>query len=362
MLKKMFIGLSLVLCLALAGGNVMAQPDWEWSDVFYHTVTGNVKGFPGGSHPGNNTQWIPCARDIPECGEFDRTPTGDQEVTGVADARSYNSDESDSSTGGNDESHAFVSGWSSGYIDNFASGDRYARQDAFVKALPVDLNAWSWSKDFGFTSKAGAGAKIDGSWCDVFVIGESFGLGGDIESTYTEIGFGGFGTQYNFAGEEGYNAGFAIGGNTSGFEFEASNEYLSEGQSWKLFGFIPIPGSGVLGFKGIDGGAITKGKTEVSIDPYGYNRSVYAMTQNETSINVNAQNVNGNVWGNGSVQAGISGYGGYAGGSATFNYNGQFNGNGYATTYNSVNRNGSGITATSSASSSAFADGFRDLQ
>ena len=368
MFKKLLVVVCAALFLTVGAGNVMASPDWEISDVFYHSVTGKVKGFPQGSHPGNKTQWLPCNENPDACRQDIPGPNEDQFVTGIAEAESFNSDLAESDTGHhgnhNDFSMGSVQGWSYGSVENFASGDRFAQQSGKVFANPVDVHAWAWSKDSGLTSKAGAGAKLEAGRYNVFVLGEAFGLGGDEEFTITTIGLGGRGYQNNTAGETGYQAGFAVGGNESGFAFEASSDqYLSEGQSSLLWGFIPIPGSGVFGYKGINGEAITKGKTEVTIGPYEYNRSAYAMTENMTNIDVNAQYVSGQVFGNGSVEAGIQGFGGYAGGSASFNYSGQFNGNGSATTYNTVNYNGNGVSATSMTSSNAFADGFsRDPQ
>jgi len=225
-----------------------------------------------------------------------------------------------------------------------------------VIAHSPETKSWAWTKDLGLTSKAGAGAKVEGSKWDILVGGYGFGLNGDFESSYSRVGFGADLYQANKAGEFAAD-GYATGFNESGFDFYVDKEVTDIGQSstWWIF---DIPGA-ATGLHGISGDAITKGKTEVTIKPDGSYRMASAETQNMTQINVpfdGSVNEYASVFGNGNVGAAIQNGGSLAQGTASFNYTGMFSGSGSAKTFNSVNVGPNGTSVYSHSQSRAVAD------
>lgn len=229
-----------------------------------------------------------------------------------------------------------------------------ANASSFLFAHSPKVKAWSWAKDNGLTSKAGAGAKIEGNWYDVIVGGYGFGLEGGLETSYTEVGIGGNIWQENSANEIGYYSGtFATGRNFSELGFTAYRSVFDQGQSdqWWIF---DLAGANTLMF-GIEGKAIVKGKTEVSVDPYGDDRSAYARTENSAAINFPDAYVSGFVYGQGGVSAAAVNGGTMAGGNASFMYSGNQSGSGVATVNANIHTGNSGsyISVISSASSSA---------
>ena len=361
-MKKLFIVLTMIAFLF--AGTAIAKPDWEYSDFFYHKddVT-KIQAFSKGQHPGNNSNWLPCTVDI--CGETPQATYAEANTS--AKAVPFDFSESHSATGKGDWGNATAEGYVSGETAHSAfsegewkktwRGEKYispfAQSLSIVDAHFNGATTWSYAKDIGKESYAGAGGLIEADRCNVFVIGDAFGLNGAHETSQTTIGFGGVIFQDNRAYET-RSVGYAEGFNESSLSFEATKTFGNSGQSWTLFGF-PIPGAGTIGYEGISGNAYTKGSSFAKIDPNGPYRFATAGTQNMSQISIDARNVNAFAFvsGSGSVFAGIANGGSYAQGSGNFNYTGQFSGNGNAETFNSVNvgPNGSHVFSSSSAHS-----------
>jgi len=65
-MRKFFIVLSMIACLAFAGTAIAVPANgWETSDFFIHTVTGKIKTFD--QHPGAPSQWVKCTTEL--CGD-----------------------------------------------------------------------------------------------------------------------------------------------------------------------------------------------------------------------------------------------------------------------------------------------------
>jgi len=389
MFKKLLVVAFAVLFLVSAG-NVMANGVEKDGEGFYkHTQTGNVKYF--NSHPVEPSQWVLC--DDGQCGDLPEPNPNQATANTFNYAKAVDHDFDLSFTGWkgnwNDFSMAGAKGYVEGMTENFAGSEGYHAElelvygpyqicwgngcwekegwhlelkeepnpaDAEGKVIvhSPEVKAWAWSKDYGLTSKAGAGAKVEGSVCDVFVYGKAKGIDGQTELSYSAVAIGGEAFQFNKAGETGYYAGFATGQNKSGFSFYAEDNVSDEGQTYSFLG-LPIGGASTS-LHGIDGYAITKGMTEVSIDPYGNFRSAYATTSNFSNINFQADAVYGSVYGFGGVESAISNGPSYATGSAGFGYSGSFSGSGNATVFNSVIVNPGGMTAISMGSAHSVAD------
>jgi hypothetical protein len=220
-------------------------------------------------------------------------------------------------------------------VDNAAHVEGYGTADSESKA-------WSWTRDYGTTSKAGAGAKTEG---DAFTFGLATGLEGCRETVDSQVYVGGNVYQNNYAAEIGYwdNQG-VDGGNMSGGNFYTSD-------------FDSASGRGIaMDTNYIDGGMITKGKTEVSIDPYGSYRSITAMTEN--MVRVDADAIDSQVFGNGGIGGNSqSRNGSFAGGNAGFGYNGVTYGNGNAQMNANVYQGQNNTTVTVSGSAHSVSDG-----
>jgi len=364
--KKLFI--IATASVFLMSGIAFAQPPGQSfgpPGVYQHSVTGNLQTFPNG-HPGDPSQWKYVG---PDCG----TECDDNQAFANASAESLvtDFDISYDSTwwwgGWNDSAFAKAEGWTYGYGEadaeacgthtelEFAGWEKvcYGRFcfsvpkfDAIEVANPADaevliinngpdkVKAWSWAKDKGLESKAGAGAVLEGSACDIYVGAEAEGLRGGYESAMVKVGLGGQLEQKNRAGEEGYDAGYALGANSSGLGFTAYNTIVDAGQTYDILGYQF--GGADVHIHGIEGKAITKGMTEVSIDPYGFHRSVSAMTTNFAKVNVEAQELNSIVYGGGNVAAGIGIGNTFANGTAGFGYVGGTYGTGTASVNASV--------------------------
>lgn len=225
----------------------------------------------------------------------------------------------------------------------FSMEDNQATADGFVKA-DSESKAWSYTKDYGRTSIAGAGAKTES---DAFTFGVATGLKGCREFVDSNVYVGGNVYQQNAAGETGYYGGFVEGGNNSGGNFYASDRDFDSGRGF------------AMDKNYIEGSMITKGHTEVSIDPYGHRRSIDAMTKN--MVQVNAPGFDSSVFGAGGVggvaQKGMN----YAGGNASFSYNGQTYGNGNATLNGSIHDHGNTSTVSATGHAQSVSDGSGNL-
>jgi hypothetical protein len=202
-------------------------------------------------------------------------------------------------------------------------------------------NAWSYSKDYGLTSKAGAGASFKG---DAFSKGTAEGDGCGPEIVKSDLYVEGEVKQMNYAGETGYSAGGISGGNESGGSFKAVDSDFKIGNGY------------VSDENYVSGSAVTKGFTNVSIDPYGNNRSISGITGNFVSITSPDTISQANVYGNGGLNGVISNGSSFAGGNVSFNYAGSTFGAGGAMLNASVVTSGNSTTATVSGSSVAFSN------
>jgi len=236
-------------------------------------------------------------------------------LSGGGEATDYDKDYSSTKWRGNwnDKAKGEASSFAGFTLDLEATGYGFAHVSGGGDA-DANAKAWSWAKDYGTTSKAGAGAKTSG---DAFAAGLAIGFDFCKNTVDTTVYVGGSVHQYNEAGETGYSAGGISGGNNSGGSFFAQDRDLVKG-----YGIVADTNS-------IDGGMITKGKTEVSIDPYGYHRSISGSTENMTKICAD-HIVQANVYGSGGVGGSISKGGNVAGGVAEFSYSGATYGSGSA--------------------------------
>jgi len=190
-----------------------------------------------------------------------------------------------------------------------------------------DPHAWSYAKDFGRTSKAGAGASFGG---EALVTG--FAKGTCLEDITGTLWIGGTVFQTNEAGETGYSLNQGInGGNWS----EAGGYANKDIFNFDLFGIKTIAIDALF----VNDALETSGHTFVTIDPYGSNRSFYGTTKNSAAIDFGRQlNLQSSyVMGGGGVAGMVQNtQGSFVQGQATFSYVGNTQGNGNATIQGSV--------------------------
>jgi hypothetical protein len=201
--------------------------------------------------------------------------------------------------------------------------------------------AWAWSKDYGRTSMAGAGAVFEGS---AFSMGYAFGREGCPEWVSSDLFISGEVYQRNWAGETGYSAGGISGGNESGASFTAGDFDLDVGNGF------------AFDMNYVSAKAITKGMTQVSIDPYGNYRSISGFTENFAQVmpGCGATLYESSVYGSGGL-SGIIGNGpSYGAGDVSFSYNGNTYGAGSANLNATVITGPNSTTVTVSGSSTAY--------
>jgi len=377
---KKLLSIFTICAFLFIGSMAMAVGPVDGPGYYRHTVTNNVKYF--NSHPGLPSQWV-----FQEAGD----PPEDQgaTVTGVYSIRPWDFDESESWSyhgHGNDFGYAGGVSGIGGDIQTFADAEgsscqtvyvgsytdwrkyfdwknwvkQYTPNEAFEQGFlygESETKAWSWAYDNGLTSKAGAGIKAE----DGFVFGDGLATGkyGDPEFVSTRLAFGADFYQNNGANEVGYLAGGVTAYNQSGLDYLAYSPWDMNEHNTIAFSIL---------HSSYTPDVITKGKSEVTIDPYGNTRSFNATTENMTNIAFNgcrAPDVtiqNANVFGNGVVQGGISNGAAYVGGTTTFSYNGYTAGNGAANLTGMVTVTPGGSTsALISGSSSAVANGAPNL-
>jgi hypothetical protein len=205
-------------------------------------------------------------------------------------------------------------------------------------------NTWSFAKDFGMTSLAGAGASTEGG---AISSGMAIGPDGCDELVDASASVGGYVSQHNEAGETGYPGGdFVEGGSFSEAGYTATN-------------FGSDAGSGfAVGMAAIHGEATTKGCTFVTIDPYGNHQSLFGSTNAMSNISVCGADIyDGTVSGNGYIAGQVSSRNGltYGGGVSTFNYLGNISGSGNANLSVVINTGGNSSSVHVSGSSYAGA-------
>jgi len=365
-MKKLFI-VCLLAVFIFTSGIALAEVDKEGPGNYIHTVTGKVKYFD--SHPGLPSQWEWQSPAI--------APEDQATAAGVYSARPFDFDESESwSNHGHGNDFGYAAGWSGigGDIQTFADAEggsnhlvyvgkytdwrkyvdfknwvkQYTPNEAFEQGLlygESKTKAWSWAHDSGLTSKAGAGIKADNG----FIIGEGLATGkyGDKEFVSDRLAFGADFYQNNGANEVGYLAGGVTAYNQSGLAYSAVGDWDMNEHSTIAFNTL---------YSSYTPDVITKGKSEVTIDPYDDIRSFSAKTENMSNIAFNGCKApevsiqNANVFGSGIVQGGISNGAAYVQGTSTFSYNGYTAGNGAA------NLTGM-VTVTPGGSTSAFVSG-----
>lgn len=220
---------------------------------------------------------------------------------------------------GNDWAQAGAGGLVNGTLTTQAEGLFYASQSGWVRGCNSS-DTWSYAKDFGTTSKAGAGASTQGS---ITTFGEAFGFCCDKELVDSTVTISGNVFQNNYAAELGYNQGQGIDGGSSSFaNFTASDRDRHVGQTYCR---------SLSDYNSISGDASVQGHTTVSIDPYGSHRSFDGRTCAMSDINVNgASAYQGTVGGNGGVGGLVQNNGTFAGANASFSYTGAHAGNGAA--------------------------------
>lgn len=351
-MKKLFIVLSIVLSLALAG-TVMADQGGEPNNTHCQGVGNDNSPCDPGPSPSE-----PGPRDANLNLQFQ------------ADRGAY--DYSWSSTGRrgnfNDHAEAWADGFAGGSLDVYANADGTHREIVFAgwkricffkipifKKVDVDNpasvdgfgtaesqgTAWTRTRDTGLTSTANAYAQTDGS---AFTMGFAKGLQGSRESVESNVYVGGTVNQWNEAGETGYSSGQGVDGfNESGGYFMAQDHDYESGRGY------------AFDTNYIEGGMMTKGMTRVQIDPYGSNRSIKAHTENMVQVNANTHDAQ--VFGYGSV-GGMSAKGNsYAGGNAGFSYMGNTYGTGKATLNANVNIGSTTSTVVVSAHADSVSNG-----
>ena len=226
--------------------------------------------------------------------------------------------------------------------------------DGVISLHSPKIKSWSYAKDYGTTSKAGAGAVIEGDRRDAYVSAEATGIKGCDEVVSVTVGIGGNLYQENEAGETGYNSGtMAQGINSSGLGFYAEKSAFDKGQTYSFLGYEF--GGADAHLHGIEGKAITKGETFVTVDPYGHSRSAFATTENMSKVDFpNLQT--SFVYGGGGVGAMSQKGSLFAGGNASFGYNGSTAGNGSATVNSNIHDGHNGSSAFVSIQANSVSD------
>ena len=266
-----------------------------------------------------------------------------QTADGQYDAQSVSSDYSfhKSYCGcSNDWAEAGASGFVNGTLTTHASGLFYASESGSIRGCDQS-DAWSYAKDFGRTSKAGAGASTEGA---IITKGKAFGVCCGRELVDSTVTVNGDIFQNNYAAETGYGQGQGVDGGSSSFaNFTASDRDVDTGCCY------------ASDVNSISGNAEVQGHTVVNIDPYGSHRSFDARTRAMSDINVSGASMyTGSVGGNGGVGGLVQNNGAYAGGNASFAYTGAHSGNGAAQISASVYNGGNYSSVSVSGSSHAF--------
>jgi len=340
MFKKLLV-VSLVALFAFTGANM--------------SLAKSYKDDPRGTHDnGNGWGGPPEQNDDGGCGGQPCNPEEGQTVEFSTGAFAADYDKDYSSTGHwgnhNDKAKGEVTSRPGFEMSGYANADGGSLEIVGWKWIfpiidyvpnPADVEfdnfakgkgkAWSYARDYGQTSLAGAGAKTAGY---VHLSGEAFGVGGCEESLTATAYFGGDVHQYNQAGETGYSNGqFVEGGNESWAGGMAhTREFSDSGQSYNILGF-EFGGAELDKRLYNEGGVITKGSTYVTIDPSGKYRSFEATTQNFGKVDFGC----GLTLMPGSYVNGFGGVAGFinngqasAGGMANFSYQGSTYGEGNA--------------------------------
>jgi len=342
----------------------MAFATVEFGDPGWYTRSKTEGGiqyqyFPNG-HPEGNSEWTYCG----ECGDnpsFPQIPTGSSASLSLLGV-SYDRDR-DRDWSLNDFAKGKAEGCTGAEVDMFADATGGKYKTVWVGGWPwegghfervwvpneagvfgtifadTDAHAWAYTKDYGLSSKAGAGAVVEGK---VIAGGLAYGANGLPETVTVNLFFEGNVSQYNKAAEINYPGGQGI---------TAVNESAAHGEAFKTISDFGCRGVEVeLGT--LDAKLITKGKSEVSIDPYGSNRSMTGYTTNETKISSNGTAFAG-MSGAGAVYGGITNGPAIAAGYSGFNYNGVATyGTGNAFLNANILNNGSTVIISGGATSS----------
>ncbi|RLI60957.1 MAG: hypothetical protein DRO67_08510, partial [Candidatus Asgardarchaeum californiense] len=259
---------------------------------------------------------------------------------------------------GNDWSEASANGGGGFSVNAETTGNHFAGADVYGKAKGY-ADTCTWAYDTGFTSKAGASSEVDG-WA--YASGSTLagftdyrGRGVDSQiwgNTY----FAAEVDQSNSVKEVGYSAGGISAGNSSYAGIENGRKFY-DGSDWYGANFEDGYTKGFIK---------TSGRSEVTIDPYGNNRSIagYTTTNSYADTNHRGDSSSAYMSGQGGIGGDISNqYGSYAGGQASFNYAGTTDrANGGASLNATINKTSYSTTVTVNASShsSLISSGNRD--
>jgi hypothetical protein len=321
-MKKLFVIVLMVLALvalpmAAAFAGVEHGPA-GWYEKVKGGNIGTLHYFKNG-HPVNNSEWEYVGNDDPPCNDCDITAEG--HYNGFAS----NGDRSYSRNWTGDEAGSSGSGYAGGTADTYATGAdikfRCFKLPGFAFQMgdvvgDVTVNSWSFVRDTGFSSAAGAGTILTG---EATSFGLAMGSGCCPQLVDLSATIGGSIQQFNYAGEVGYGSDFVEAGSSSFAEFEATNYGGDQG--------CCLAADSVS----IEGSASVLGGSYVTIDPYGPNQSLHGCTFASSNINVGSPDYYvGVVGGSGMVQGQVSNGGTGGGGYSSFSYTGTTSGYGNA--------------------------------
>ena len=370
MFKKLLVVVCVALFLTVGVGSAMANGVEQGPPGWYERTktNGGIQRqlFPKGN-PINQSEWtfIESEDGDGKCGGCN-AQDGQTAVLNP-NGQAVKTDDSYSKTGwwgnNNDEAGASATGVAGFDMDLYANANGSSLEivgwkkvwffhvpvfDNVPNAADVEgfgtakgkAQTWSYAIDtgplgflLGYTSSAGAGAYSGGK---AYVEGSAFGLKGCDESITANLWIGGDVSQWNRAGETGYDGQFIDGGNSSFAGGLADANFGDNGQSYSILGYEfggADISAGIKNYHGVS----TQGTTIVNIDPYGSTRSFYGNTQNSANVNFGELNLlHSQVGGSGGLAAHITSGGSYANGTATFSYTGSTQGNGNANIAGSI--------------------------
>ena len=254
---------------------------------------------------------------------------------------------------GNDWAEANANGGGGFSVSAKTSGDHFAGAEVNGTARG-ETDTKTFAYDTGLTSVAGAKSEVNGfAFASGGTLAGWTGVDSSIEGvTYFDATV----SQSNEAKESGYNHGGIVAGNGSYASIENGREFSDNRDFY-----------GVNYEDGYTEGTIkTAGRSSVTIDPYGNNKSISGTTRTTSYADTNHSRDSRNTYmtGGGSVGGGLDNhYGAFVGGQATFGYEGYTDrANGGASLNATINKTSYSTTVTVNASShsSLISSGNRD--
>lgn len=306
MFKKMFMAVTLSVCLVFGAGAAMADPP-------------EMNGASG------SYEVRPTSHDYDSSGLY----------------------------WGNDGAWSEAAGFT--YAGNFnnAQGSLFAGQAGYATGWN-DSDACAFDIDFGTTSIAGARASVEG-------YGRAFGgalgidwwsNGPDYADSLSIVEVGGSVIQDNWANEVGYWSGtYAMGENFSGGSFTAGASDFDSDYGTPWWDLTAEAASE----QALWGSIETCGFTWVTVDPCGWNQSASGFTFNFVDVDTcGAEYYSGNVFGAGRLSLGAQVGSSYAQTGGSFSYTGSSFGMGATMGHANVQNYGGYSSATAYGSSFAF--------